>query len=605
MSGDDFGDIETLKQGTREAKKRTSDERGARLLIVGAGSSSTIPLPRSGEIVIGRGRECEARIEDPAISRQHARLHLGERIELEDLGSANGTLVRNVLLGANQKIEVLPGDTVEIGPYTLIIQHPSGSAERLRRVWPHGYFEARLEDECTRADRYASILAVGRVHAGEEIARERIHEIIAGELRPEEVAARYGPGEFEFLLIDTSEEIAEAVADRILGAVRALGAKDARIGMALYPKDGRTPEVLIGRACEMVRGVRAQQAEGKAKRAASGASEDGWAGFVGPGPEVIVESPAMKSLHHLIERVAQGSISVLILGETGVGKEITAELIHKSSPRKDRPFVRLNCAALSETLIESELFGHEKGAFTGALRTKPGLLETAQGGTIFLDEVGELPMSTQVKLLRVLEERKVLRVGALEPTPIDVRIVSATNRDLEEEIDAGTFRRDLYFRLDGIAITVPPLRERTEEIPSMASLFVRQICRQDGRTRIPEVSKEAMRHLLAYGWPGNIRELKNVIERAVLLSEGGAIEPTHLPLEKMSADSVAPPKAEASTSTRLADDMQEFERQRIIEALDKCGGNQTKAAQLLGIARRTLIKRLDLYAIDRPRKGRP
>jgi DNA-binding NtrC family response regulator len=576
---DDFGDVETLEQGTFKTRQRPA-QPAAQLLIIGEGSSRAVPLPDRGEVVVGRAPTCAARIDDPAISRQHARVIVGDRVEVEDLGSANGTAVRGVPLEANRPVEVHPGDTIEVGPFTLIVQHSAGSRERLRRVWPHGYFEARLEDECARADRYAAVLAVGRVHVGSGVRAEKVREVIAGELRSEEVAAQYAPNELEFLLIDTSEDIAADVAARIEEKARALGAEDVRIGLALYPRDGRTPEVLIGRACDAVRGV-----------------------TEAPAPGIVVEAPSMKSLHHLIEKIAQGSISVLILGETGVGKEITAEAIHRASPRRAKSFVRLNCAALSETLIESELFGHEKGAFTGAVRSKPGLLETAQGGTIFLDEVGELPMSTQVKLLRVLEERKVLRVGALEPTPIDVRIVSATNRDLTAEIAAGNFRQDLYFRLNGISITVPPLRERTVEIPSLAELFVGQICRQDRRPTVPPVGREALRHLERYEWPGNIRELRNVMERAVLLSGGGEIRPEHLPLEKMSSTTVPPPRA-GSTAGKLVDEMQEFERQRIIDALDKCGGNQTQAAKMLGIARRTLIKRLDLYDIDRPRKGR-
>ncbi|MCK6552715.1 sigma 54-interacting transcriptional regulator, partial [Myxococcota bacterium] len=257
---------------------------------------------------------------------------------------------------------------------------------------------------------------------------------------------------------------------------------------------------------------------------------------------IVVEAPAMLALHGLLARVAQGSISVLVLGETGVGKEIIAETIHQRSPRAERPFVKLNCAALSESLIESELFGYEKGAFTGAVRAKPGLLETANGGTVFLDEVGEMPLATQAKLLRVVEERKVLRVGGLEPRAIDVRIVSATNRDLEAEIDAGRFREDLYFRLNGIAVTVPPLRERVEEIPSLARLFAAKSAARDGLPQPPVIADAALACLVRHRWRGNIRELRNVVERAVVLAGGDAILPEHLPPELRASRDAPPPR---------------------------------------------------------------
>jgi DNA-binding NtrC family response regulator len=217
----------------------------------------------------------------------------------------------------------------------------------------------------------------------------------------------------------------------------------------------------------------------------------------------------------LVQRVAEGSISVLIIGETGVGKEVLAGRIHELSPRRERPFVRINCAALSETLLESELFGHERGAFTGADRAKPGLLATADGGSVLLDEIGELPAATQVKLLRVLEQREILPVGGLKPVPIDVRFLAATNRDLEQEVRRGSFRQDLYFRMAGITLRVPPLRHRADEIPKLAAAFLGRACQE--MKRAPSVlSAEALRLLCGYSWPGNIRELRNVIERAVL-----------------------------------------------------------------------------------------
>jgi DNA-binding NtrC family response regulator len=325
----------------------------------------------------------------------------------------------------------------------------------------------------------------------------------------------------------------------------------------------------------------------------------------------VVRDEAMRKVHELAARVAHGQISVLLLGETGVGKEVLAEVVHRRSPRHKAPFLRLNCAALSETLLESELFGHEKGAFTGATQAKPGLFETADGGTVFLDEIGELPLPTQVKLLRVLEDRKVTRVGALSARSIDVRFISATNRDLEAEVRRGTFRQDLFFRLSGIAVTIPPLRERRAEIEPLARLFVARAAAQLGRPA-PPISRAALDALGRHAWPGNVREMRNVMERAVVLAEADEITPEHLLLpaaEPARTVEPPPPRAAAPTlplapggSAGLRAELDAIERQRILDALAAAAGNQTQAAAALGMSRRTFIARLDEYGIPRPRK---
>jgi transcriptional regulator with PAS, ATPase and Fis domain len=319
----------------------------------------------------------------------------------------------------------------------------------------------------------------------------------------------------------------------------------------------------------------------------------------------IVLDRAMRELYAMVERVSQGSISVLLLGETGVGKEVMAKAIHNRSPRSSRPFVCLNCASLSEALLESELFGHEAGAFTGAVKAKPGLLEIADTGTVFLDEVGEMPLSLQGKILRVLEDRQVLRVGGLKPRTVDVRFISATNRDLSIEVEDGTFRRDLYFRLNGISVTIPPLRERITEIEPLAKAFIVRACAQMRTAAVPTLSPGALEMLKSYSWPGNIRELRNVIERAVILCNGGTIDVRHILLERASIRSPTPPAVYDRTTLpppprvkKGADD----ERQRITDALERCAGNQTHAAELLGVSRRTFISRLEMYGISRPRK---
>jgi transcriptional regulator with PAS, ATPase and Fis domain len=311
---------------------------------------------------------------------------------------------------------------------------------------------------------------------------------------------------------------------------------------------------------------------------------------------------AMLRIQQLAERAALGTINVLITGETGVGKELLAETVHRMSPRRRGPYVCLNCAALSETLLESELFGHERGAFTGAVAAKPGLMETAHGGTLFMDEVGELPMQTQAKLLRVLETREVARLGSVKPRKIDVRFLAATNRDLEAEIERGAFRRDLYFRLNGITLTIPPLRARVGEIKRLAETFVAQISRELGRTE-PGIPAKVLQLLEAYSWPGNIRELKNVMERAVLLCAGPLLDTEHLPMDKLGVTQSSPGLGTSPTQPETpAQPGEPDERQRIIDALSACAGNQSRAAKMLGMPRRTFVSRLDEYKILRPKK---
>jgi DNA-binding NtrC family response regulator len=293
----------------------------------------------------------------------------------------------------------------------------------------------------------------------------------------------------------------------------------------------------------------------------------------------------------LATRIARGPVSVLITGETGVGKEVIAHRIHESSPRARSPFVTIHCGALPDSLAENELLGHEKGAFTGATAAKPGLFETADGGTIFLDEVAELSPAMQTKLLRVVEDKRVQRLGSTTPRVIDIRIVCATNRNLDDLVKSGAFRRDLFFRLNGIRIRVPPLRARKIEIAPLARLFVAQTAWAMGENP-PEISEPAIARLEALDWPGNVRELRNVIERAVVLAAGRTIEPLDLHLDETG---VAPPST-------LHDELADLEKQRILDALARAAGNQTKAAQLLGMPRRTLVTRLTEYGIERPRK---
>jgi len=390
----------------------------------------------------------------------------------------------------------------------------------------------------------------------------------------------------------------------------------------------------------------------------------------GSGGARVLLDPEMKRVYELAERAAASDISVLVVGETGVGKELLAAAVHEHSRRRMRPFLQINCAALAETLLESELFGHEKGAFTGATNMRQGLLESAQGGTVFLDELGEMPLSTQAKLLRVLEERRIRRLGASRYVDIDVRFVSATNRDLVTEVAAGRFREDLYYRISGISLLIPPLRERIGEIEPLARHFLMAFCVKSG-IAAPEITPSALHRLLQYSWPGNVRELKNAMERAPFLSGGAPLTPEHLPapdgraasgddedpfgdertdvrslpapkmpglrnghgdaarlrdLLKYSAAGLSPGPAPPSNGSvpfpsvptvvrsnhagppsrpvhgNSKNYSEDEERQRVLDALEACSGNQTRAAAMLGISRRTLINRIETFGLPRPRK---
>ena len=323
----------------------------------------------------------------------------------------------------------------------------------------------------------------------------------------------------------------------------------------------------------------------------------------------LVVDPKMREMYAELQRAAGSNINVLLLGETGVGKEVVARSLHARSRRAGGPFVAINCAALPETLLEDELFGHERGAFTGAVGVRAGLFESADGGTLFLDEIGELPLTTQAKLLRVLEDRKVVRVGGRTERNFDARFVAATNRDLEALAEIGSFRTDLYFRLASFVLTIPPLRERSSELLSLARMFLEHACSELDRVP-PELAPETVVLLERHLWPGNVRELKNAMQRAAALTPGAQVLPEHLPervrrasaAQSMSARRPGRAATSADDLSRWRGKVGDLERLTILEALDRCAGNQTRAAQELGMSRRTLLNRLETYNLPRPRR---
>jgi transcriptional regulator with PAS, ATPase and Fis domain len=317
---------------------------------------------------------------------------------------------------------------------------------------------------------------------------------------------------------------------------------------------------------------------------------------------IVTQSQKMRDLYRLVRSVAETELSVLIQGETGTGKELLAKAIHYNSPRKEKSFVSVNCGALSETLLESELFGHEKGAFTGAVARRKGIFEVADGGTLFLDEVGEITPGTQVRLLRVLQEGEFQRVGGTETIKVDVRIIAATNQNLERLIEKSRFRQDLYYRLNVFPVRVPPLRDRVEDIPLLVSHFIEKA---KGRLRknIRGVSAPAMAALMAYSWPGNVRELENAVQRMMVVAREEILDLQDLPVEIIGVAFPAPtaPSKDLKEVTRNSAAM--VEKKTILDALCKDGGNITRAARSLGISRVTLQKKMKAYGL-RPEKLR-
>ena len=309
---------------------------------------------------------------------------------------------------------------------------------------------------------------------------------------------------------------------------------------------------------------------------------------------LVTQSPAMRQVFAALEQAAPTRATILVTGETGTGKEVAARAIHELSPRRARPFLALNCAALPETLIESELFGHEKGAFTGAAERRAGCFELATGGTLLLDEIGETPLPTQAKLLRVLEDRKVRRLGGSREFEVDVRIVASTNRDLKESVKKGTFREDLYFRLNVFEVVLPPLRSRPEDLCVISQALIANLNATYG-TRVTDVSRDVMELFAAYQWPGNVRELRNVLERAVILAGEGAIRRAHLPPGFAGLPELSTDAGGEVITLRPGTTVDEGERVLILTTLRHTGGNRTRAASLLGLSVKTLFNKLKQY----------
>jgi two-component system, NtrC family, response regulator AtoC len=542
-SRDDETDLDT---GT------PSDRGGEALLMWRApGRTDAIRIEEGRTIIVGRGSEAGLVIDDAKASRAHLSIRLRAGVLfLEDLGGRNGTRVNDRVI-RGESVVLRSGDRIFVGDTEIVAVVPE------RRIPGDEFLEIELAQMLATLSVPVSLVRVAFPHP----APDDLLDEIDGLVGDRGVVVQRSDREIYLLLptalvASTSEEIGRA-------------ATEARLSTADHPADGRTAKELA-RTCE--------------RRA--GASSVGR-------PGVIVADRSMIELYRLVDRVATAPTTVLLLGETGVGKELVAEAIHRQSPRRDGPLVKVNCGALPESLLESELFGHERGAFTGADRTKIGLFEAADQGTIFLDEIGEMTLPAQVRLLRVLEARAFTRVGGTVPIAVDVRVVCATHRDLLASVSEGGFRQDLYYRIATTVLRVPPLRDRSLELPLLAGAFAEEAAARMGMDA-PTLDPEVLSILVLHPFAGNVRELRNAMEHAVVLSGGGWVRPEHLP------ETLRPPRS-ASSTRPVREHVADAEKVAILEALEKTGGNRTHAAALLGISRRTLVYRLARYGIGRDR----
>jgi transcriptional regulator with GAF, ATPase, and Fis domain len=597
-------------------------------LVVLSGSLSGQTFPLGAEaFAVGRQGGSTLQVLDLAASRQHCRIEpVADGFLVRDLGSRQGTFVNGRPVREHLLAE---GDLVAVGEALLLFQVGEGEAaggESEPLPLAHEGLEGRDFQVLLRI---AAALQAPRSTA--ELARALLAEILTalpGDRAALLLADRGGveiTGSFildrrgsaapfavsgtvarrtlkegvallaEDVLLEETLAGAESLrGERIRSLLAAPLAHHGRILGLLYV-DTREPGpafaerhlhllvALGGLAVGALAHVRQMEwLEEENRRLAESLAHD-----------MVGESPRMKEVYRLLGRAAAAGSTVLLRGEGGTGKELAARALHQGSPRAGLPFVAVNCATLSETLLESELFGHEKGAFTGAVARKIGKAEAADGGTLFLDEIGEIPLPLQAKLLRFLQEREIERLGGTRPIPVDVRVVAATNRDLEKAIREGTFREDLYYRLNVITLHLPPLRERREDVPLLASHFAALTSRRLGRP-LAGFTPEARACLLRYDWPGNVRELANAVERALVLGDGAQIRPEDLPETVL--ESTAVPEVRLG---RFHESVQETKKQLIRAAVAEAGGNITKAATLLGLQPtylHRLLRNLDLRA---------
>jgi DNA-binding NtrC family response regulator len=573
------------------------------LVVIEEQSSWRFTLPASGVVTIGRVAGCEVALSDPTASRRHAQLRIADgEIHVSDLGSYNGTMVNGEVVVGER--ELRSGDLIQICATSLSFHRPERRSEP-RVVVDEATLHQRLGLELERARRFQRPLTVIALRFEDGVvARVAAANALAAAVRAVDIVGTDGAAGLLVLAPELPADEAPAVALRIAAVAAAWSP---HVGVATCPHDAVDSATLLATA----RAAASSAPAGEAITASAAARR-----LDLDGVRVLVAEPAMARLFALIERVAASDLPILVHGETGAGKESGARAVDHFSRRRGGPLVSINCAAIPDGLVESELFGHEKGAFSGATAAKVGLFEAASGGTVFLDEIGELPLGTQSKLLRALDGHKITRVGSVVERAIDVRIVAATNRELQAEVKAGRFREDLYFRLGGATVSVPPLRERPRDLPLLARELL-----DAARARLERepvgLSSTAMHVLAQHRWPGNVRELKNAMEYAAAVVDTDDVEAWHLPPSLVGEAEPEAPAAAAGADTDapvtptpaagvprgfqsfrpIAEELRALERKRMVQALEVAGGVQTRAAELLRMPRRTFVAKMKEYEL--------
>lgn len=566
-----------------ETEARASNTSRVSLIFSWADGLRAVSLQEGSGIVVGRSEPAQVILADRSLSRAHARISLHEgRVHVEDLASTNGTQVNGQRI---REAFVDEGDVATLGAVELQVGARAVRRSSARTLLSHAAWMRALEDELVRARVFGRTVTVLAIHQTAVHAFESVHE----RLRPVDRACAYAPERSLVMLPEIGPRDACEHVTRLAG----VGGQTQSLGYACFPSDAGSAESLVSLATDAGRRGTPTGAPTPADLSAEREVST----------EPVIASPSMIRLYELIARVARTPMPVLILGETGSGKELVARALHAKGPRARSPFKALNCATLPGTLIESVLFGHERGAFTGADRRSAGIFEQAQDGTVFLDEVGELSAQAQAALLRVLEQHTIVRVGGTQEVPVAARVVAATHRDLAAMVRAGTFREDLMFRLDALTLRVPALRERREEIPLLAAAFLAGACRR-WRVAPRSFADEALAAMQDFAWPGNVRQLRNVVERAVALSDGAQIALEDLPeqLLEEASDASGPTAtldvcADPAPFGSFADRVRAFEVGLIRSALDEVNGNQASAARLLRIPRRTLAHKVHGYGL--------
>ncbi|HET9623111.1 MAG TPA: sigma 54-interacting transcriptional regulator [Kofleriaceae bacterium] len=540
------------------------------MITIDDGGSRVVDLPEGVDVTFGRSRGATITLDSEKVSRMHARVRrIGDTIEVEDLGSRNGTRVNGDKIEGPRRLAT--GDEVSVGPILAVVGVTSG-LRRVSAIADVAAGEARLAAEVDRSVRYHRPVTVALLR----VANDAILDQIERAIRPMDLIADDAGDDYLVILPELGRDEGASAVARLLEFARTANVP-ASAATALCPDDGTTVETLIGV-------LRAGLRTGRMPRAPAAKGTP------------IVLDPAMQRVYSLVQRIADTSMTVLILGETGVGKELVCEAIHQQSSRRDRPLIKLNCAALPESLLESELFGYERGAFTGADKRKVGFFEAADGGTLFLDEIGDMPLALQAKLLRVLERKVITRVGGTNEVATDARLIAATHRNLDADVRAGRFRQDLLFRIGGFTIAVPPLRDRPNEILPLAEHFARIAAAEQARPA-PALSDDAREALAGYDWPGNVRELRNALERALVLATD-TITAADLPERIHDASHRTRPVTPTGADVR--GQLAEVERAAIVAALEADAGNQTRAARRLGLSRRALIYKMEKYGLKPP-----